>query len=87
MEDRRYHTRLASQTEAHVNIANLCNGRKGNHSHNVVFADCVQGTDNHTQYTEHKKDIDNFTVYKGIETDDSVNDFYNKEYISLGYQT
>ena len=72
MEHSSYHTKLRSKTESHIDVSDLCYGRKRNHSTHVMLLDGTEGAEQHPQYTQYKEYIGNLTVPEHVGSDDTV---------------
>lgn len=87
MENTGNHARLRAHAEPHVNIADLCHRGKGDHPADVVFPDGGEGAEDHAHQSENKEYVNNSCTVKDIKANHAVNNFNQKEDITLGHQT
>ena len=87
MENTGDHTHFRTQTKAHIDIADLRYGRKGDHSADILFPDGTDGTENHAAQAKQEQNVQNMAAGDITETNNPVEDLDQQEDVALGNQT
>lgn len=86
MEEGGENTSLCVQSDAHVDIADLCHRGKCDHPSYVHLVDGADRPQDHTEDTENEQDIFYVVVHDDIQSDHTVKYFDQQKDVALGYQ-